>query len=668
MRCRGLHMILIAVLVAAQGAMAQLNTDRIIQVGRNALYFQDYMLAIRHFNRVIDNRPYLAEPYYLRAIAKYNLEDYAGALTDASAAVELNPFLPDAWEVRGVANHCLENYAAAVSDYSRALDLLPYNRQILFNKAVAQERAGMYADADSTYAALFRAYPRFDAARVGHAQLNLQRGDTLAARADLGAALEINPNSVEALTLRASLSADDPKAALADMERAVKIQPDRAYLRVNRAVARYLNFDFNGALDDFDYVLQQDPMNYTALFNRAMIRAEIKDNDRALQDLDLALKLRPDDVRAKFNRALILSEKHQWDDALADADAVVAAYPEMFAGYALRAQINRQAGRESAAAADYRRSMQIARRDVAPDASGASDGMAPDADADAADRTAATINRFKTLQTIQDESATAQTFNAEGLRARVEERHDAIEPQPIYQLSYYTADADDESAVFDREINAINSARMLPFVVFLTNNLPQMTLDSDASRHFEDIQRLGALVNAGNASPLDYFARAMDYMTLKDYTPAIADLDALLAARPDFAPGYLMRAAARYRLMESQRGRVMIGADAAALNSGLAMDAARIRSDLDMALNYNPAMAVAVYNKGVLAMQAGDYDEASADFTRAISLNPDLGAAYFNRGFIHFSRGNRDDAERDVSRAGQLGVRAAYSLLRRMKE
>lgn len=659
-------MVFFAALLAVLGAGAQLNTDRIIQVGRNALYFQDYMLAIRHFNRVIENRPYLAEPYYLRAIAKYNLEDYAGALADASAAVELNPFLPDAWEVKGVANQCLDKYADAVSDYSRALDLLPYNRQILFNKALAQERAGLYADADSTYAVLMRVYPRFDAARVGRAQLNLQQGDTLAARADLGAALDINPNSVEALTLRASLRTDEPKEALADMERAVKLQPDRAYLRVNRAVARYLNFDFNGALDDFDYVLQQDPMNYTALFNRAMIRAEIKDNDRALQDLDMALRLRPDDVRALFNRALILSEKHQWDDALADASAVIAAYPEMYAGYALRAQINSLAGRESAARADYRRSMQIARRDVVPE-SGVPDvdDVLPDA---AADQAAATINRFKALQTMQDESATAQTFNADGLQARVEERHDDITPQSIYQLSYYTADADNDSGVFDREINDINSARMLPFVVFLTNNLPQMTLDSDASRHFEDIQRLGALINAGKASPLDYFARAMDYMTLKDYTPAIADLDALLAARPDFAPGYLMRAAARYRLMESQRGRVMVGADAAALNSRLAMDVAQIRADLDMALDYNPAMAVAVYNKGVLAMQADDYDEASADFTRAIRLNPDLGAAYFNRGFIHFSRGNRAEAERDISRAGQLGVRAAYSLLRRMKE
>ena len=66
-----------AMLAAALGANAQINTEQVLRVGRNALYFEDYMLSIQYFNRVIDAKPYLAEPYFLRDIAKYNLEDYA---------------------------------------------------------------------------------------------------------------------------------------------------------------------------------------------------------------------------------------------------------------------------------------------------------------------------------------------------------------------------------------------------------------------------------------------------------------------------------------------------------------------------------------------------------------------------------------------------------------
>lgn len=645
-------------------AAAQLNTDRTMQVGRNALYFDDYVLAIRYFNQVIDAKPYLAEPYFLRAIAKYNLEDFSGAGDDARKATQLNPFLPDAWEVRGVASQCLGNHLDAIACYDRALDLLPHNRQILFNKALAQEASDLFAAADSTYAELLETYPRFDAGYLGRAQLNLHRGDTIAARTDLDRALEINANSVGALSLRAALSRDDPAAALADMERAVTLQPDRPYLRVNRAVARYNANDLNGALDDFDYVLTLEPMNYEALFNRAMLLAELHDNDRALADLDRVLQLRPSDLRARYNRAVVLVDKGEYARALEDADAVVKAYPEMFAAHALRAHINHESGNEVAARADYRRARQLAHSTVVHDDDGAA---AADSEAASVDDT---INRFRALQTADDgQDVTAQTFNAKGLRGRVQDRTAPVEMQSVYQLSYYTADGSTSSSggAYDKEIEELNAARVLPFIVFLTNNLPPITREADADRHFESIQRLGAVIAAGNARPIDRFARAMDYVTIKDYTPALADLDAVIAAQPDFAPSYLMRAAVRYRLQESQQGTVVVDADAATLNAAGAMVLEQIMADLDRALELNPRMAVAHYNRGVVLLRLDAWADAIDAFTRAIEIDPTLGPAYFNRGYANFSRGNRDAAVADISRAGQLGVHAAYSLLKQMR-
>ena len=72
-------------------AVAQINTDQVMRIGQNALYFEDYMLSIQYFNQAIQAKPYLAQPYFLRSIAKLNLEDYAGAEADASQALELNP-------------------------------------------------------------------------------------------------------------------------------------------------------------------------------------------------------------------------------------------------------------------------------------------------------------------------------------------------------------------------------------------------------------------------------------------------------------------------------------------------------------------------------------------------------------------------------------------------
>ena len=45
---------------------AQINTDRVLTIGRNALYFEDYVLSIQYFNQVIKSKPWLAEPYFYR--------------------------------------------------------------------------------------------------------------------------------------------------------------------------------------------------------------------------------------------------------------------------------------------------------------------------------------------------------------------------------------------------------------------------------------------------------------------------------------------------------------------------------------------------------------------------------------------------------------------------
>ena len=63
-------------------ALCQINTDRVMTIGKNALYFEDYVLSIQYFNQVIGVKPYLAEPYFYRGLAKMNLDDYQGAEAD----------------------------------------------------------------------------------------------------------------------------------------------------------------------------------------------------------------------------------------------------------------------------------------------------------------------------------------------------------------------------------------------------------------------------------------------------------------------------------------------------------------------------------------------------------------------------------------------------------
>ena len=53
---------------------AQYNVDRLIMSGRVAVYYEDYILGIQYFNQVIAMKPYLYEPWQMRAIAKFHLD------------------------------------------------------------------------------------------------------------------------------------------------------------------------------------------------------------------------------------------------------------------------------------------------------------------------------------------------------------------------------------------------------------------------------------------------------------------------------------------------------------------------------------------------------------------------------------------------------------------
>ena len=72
---------------------AQYNVDRLITNGEVALHYDDYVLSIQYFNKVLALKPYLWLPWYDRSVAKFYLDDYIGSESDASKAIGLNPYI-----------------------------------------------------------------------------------------------------------------------------------------------------------------------------------------------------------------------------------------------------------------------------------------------------------------------------------------------------------------------------------------------------------------------------------------------------------------------------------------------------------------------------------------------------------------------------------------------
>ena len=119
---------------------AQFNTDRLITIGRSALYFEDYVLSIQYFNQAIQAKPYLYEPWFFRAVAKYSLDDFAGADSDCSKAIERNPYVTNCYELRGLCRIRLGRYEEAAADYTNALKYDPDNQGLWHNRVLCYIR------------------------------------------------------------------------------------------------------------------------------------------------------------------------------------------------------------------------------------------------------------------------------------------------------------------------------------------------------------------------------------------------------------------------------------------------------------------------------------------------------------------------------------------------
>lgn len=659
------HILLTALFAAAAiTAAAQVNTDQVMRIGRNALFFEDYMLSIQYFNQVITAKPYMAEPYLMRGIAKVNLDDYAGAEADATKAIELNPFLTDAYEVRGVARQNLGKRAEAVTDYDKALSLLPRNRQLLFNKALAHSDLQEYTAADSTFAVLLRHYPNFASGYLGRARLQLMEGDTVAAATDIDKALSLDSRQANAYIMRADIainSRKDYQSALDDIDEAIKLMPRTAGLYINRAFLRYNLDNYNGAMADYEQAIQLEPTNAVALFNRGLLLAQVSANDLALDDFNRVLELDPDDYRALYNRALIHRAKGNYAEAEADALRVAERFPQLPEAYYLLGNIRESRGRLDAAEADYRHGRELA-RSIRPN----EEQTEASPSEPAPESPDAVARRFSALLTVEDNAEIQQEYNNSAIRGRVQDRHLNIEPEGPMMLSFYTSPTELRPAThYIKEVDELNATRALRFVLMVSNAVPAID-ESTSSRHFQSIEYYNSYIATHTPRPVDYVGRALDFLTVRDYAAALRDAERVIAMAPALPIGYLIAAQARYGQYLLDKDNADTDSRARAALADAALD--RIIEDIDKVIQLSPDNAVAWYNKGCILYLAGRRDAASAAFSTAIDLKPDFGEAYFNRGYIALSQGKQNIGTADLGKAGEYGIVPAYNLIKRLRQ
>ena len=680
---------LCALAVTPCASVAQTNAEQVMAIGRNVLSMDDYMLAIQYFNQAIKAKPYMADPYFFRAIAKLNLDDYQGAQRDCDMAIERNKFKTEAYKVRGFARQNLGLDSLAIEDYNIGLEYDPTDKYFLFYKAVAQTELERFEGADSTFSTLLRLYPRFEEGFSARGRMNTMRGDTVAGLRDIDRSLELSKTLVNSYLMRAEIewNRKEWEKAAADIDEAIHLRPDAADLYVNRAFLRYNSDDFFGAMSDYNYALELEPRNMAALFNRALLRYEVKDLGRAVDDLNAVLELDPSNFHALYNRALINLERGENRLALTDFEAIARRYPRFYPVYYGIAEVKRNLG-------DMKSAMQNAyyadelvkkyvknpeanpldRPTIAAATSNSAGKTSKGGDGDDGESEIEVMNRFNQLVTVSGAAETQLSYN-EKIKGRVQDRNLPVEPEPLYAVSFTPGPQSLQSlSNYFRELDELNQQRSVPQTFYVSPVRIGSVGSDELQRMFDTAEELARKSRMASARPVDHIAYGVALTMLKNYDGAIEAFDKALAVNPRFAVALMGRAYARQAAMavqasgdggpgqdeEQKEAQVMLRRDKARIM-------ADIIADYDAALKLNPRLVYAWFNKGNLYYGAGDYTSAMRCYAEALNIDPEFGQAYYNRGLSYLQAGNRQQAFSDLSKAGELGVLPSYNLLKRMK-
>ncbi len=195
---------------------------------------------------------------------------------------------------------------------------------------VTQQRVGVWRDSMTLWNDLIGKRQDLWVAyqNRGRAQYE-EKGDPRAAIADFEAALRLNPKDHRSLNNRAAayVSIGDPTSALRDFDEAIRLNPDSSYL-VNRGILKRNTGDWAGAVRDFDTVIELNPGHAEALCQRADACRMQGNWTKAIADYNDSLRLDPKSDKALNGRAIAYARLGNQSAALRDFDRAIQLSPD----------------------------------------------------------------------------------------------------------------------------------------------------------------------------------------------------------------------------------------------------------------------------------------------------------------------------------------------------
>lgn len=647
---------LFLIFISIPGSLhAQLNKAYINYVGRVFLSDSQYESAIETLNVLLRVDPEAYEAYFLRGVAKYNLDDLLGAEMDFTTAIEYNPVYTMAYRNRAITRSRLGNYDDALKDFQEAIDLRPDLPDAYFSRGVTFLLSQQFENAIDDFNQFLKQESRFADAYINRGYSYLYLKDTTKAYEDYNTAIKTNREDPRGYYSRGSLYAAQKKydLALEDFNKSIECDAEYIPPYFSRAIIHANTNRPVQAIEDFGRVLELDSTNSQTYFNRAILRTQIGDYNRALEDYDMVAIYSPGNVLLYYNRAGLYSQLGDLEAAIGDYNKAIELYPDFANAYLYRSNLRYLLRDEQGAQSDKT----IAERKIAEYRSKLNDSTFS--------IYADTSRKFNQLLAFDSKMSGGQL----GRGADTEE---TITMMPMFRFTLMKPDSASSMAPVRYYVERLELFKQEfdnPHLALTTesSNLPTdslMALD----------KRLGDKINTRQGDWHDLFLRGITQSQIKQYTNSVNTYSEAIDRNPTNALLYMNRSTTRSEMIDfissidNSYQRITVDNDPSSRlknSSTRTYNYDEAIADLNKAAKLFPELAHIYYNRAYLHALSGRLPEAYDDYTRAIELYPGFAEAYYNRGLVQIYMKDTRKGCLDVSKAGELGIKEAYTVLKR---
>ncbi len=199
-------------------------------------------------------------------------------------------------------------------------------------------------------------------------ELIFQQGNVLMMFGQMDRAIEayshastLNPNNAYVYINRGIAYGEqgDYDHAIEDFNKAIQFNPDLPEAYYNRGVAYGEQGDYDHAIEDYTKAIQLDPDYVDAYNSRGKDYGKVGDYDRAIEDLSKAIQLNPDYADAYANRGVAYYYKGDYDHAIEDFNRVIQLNPDYALVYNNRGGTYRDTGDYDRAIEDFNKAVEL---------------------------------------------------------------------------------------------------------------------------------------------------------------------------------------------------------------------------------------------------------------------------------------------------------------------